>query len=464
MSIDIQNIVKHIAGVSSDSRNVKAGYLFAALPGSKSNGADFIDMAVQHGASHILAPSGTPAPKDATLIESQNPRRDLALIAAAFYKRQSDNIVAVTGTNGKTSIVHFTQQLWNMQNIKAASLGTLGRCAGDVCFGGNMTTPDPVSLMAELADLAAAGVTHVAMEASSHGLDQHRLDGVVLKAAAFTNLSHDHLDYHTDMARYFAAKSRLFSDVLPPEGTAILNADETHFEALKKICGKRGQKIISYGFKGEDLKIIKAEALPQGQHLTLEVYGAHAEIHLPLVGTFQALNALAAFALSGGKDAEDVKALENLKGAPGRLEHVGCGVYVDYAHTPNALEEVLKALRPHARGRLLCVMGCGGSRDAKKRPVMGAIAQKHADHVIVTDDNPRSEDPAQIRAEILAAAPEAGEIADRGDAITSAVKQLQEGDVLVIAGKGHEQGQIFADHTDPFDDKDTAKKAIGELL
>ncbi len=461
MTLDTQKIIGEITGVSLDSRNVKKGNLFAALSGSRSNGVDFIGDAICNGASYILAPKGTPKPQGAELIESDNPHRDIALIAANFYNRQPENIVAVTGTNGKTSIVHFTEQLWHAQNIKAASLGTLGNCSKNVCFGGNMTTPDPVALMAQLADLAAAGVTHLAMETSSHGLDQHRCDGVKLKAAVFTNLSHDHLDYHINMERYFKAKSRLFSEVLPKGGTAILNADEKHFADLKAIAKKRGQKIISYGFNADDLKIIEAKALPNGQQLSLEINGKRAEINLPLVGKFQALNALAAFALAGG----DISELENIKGAPGRLEHVGRGVYVDYAHTPNALEEVLKALRPHTTGKLICIMGCGGARDAGKRPVMGKIASDLADSVIVTDDNPRSENPATIRAEIMTAtASNAQEIGDRAEAIREAVKSLNEGDVLVIAGKGHEQGQVFADHTDPFDDRQHAKKAIEELL
>ncbi len=456
MVIDVSKIM----GVSLDSRNVKKGHLFAALSGSRSNGVEYIDAAIRNGAAYILAPTGTPKPQGAELIESDNPRRDLALIAAAFYKKQPAHIVAVTGTNGKTSIVHFTQQLWQAQNLKAASLGTLGRCADGVCIGGNMTTPDTVTLMAQLADLAAAGITHLAMEASSHGLDQYRLDGVKLEAAAFTNLSHDHLDYHSDMQDYFTAKSRLFSEVLPADGVAVLNADDLHFEQLKQIADQRGQKLISYGFAGEDLKIIKADALPYGQHLTLDIYGARIEIDLPLVGAFQALNALAAFALAGG----EIKALEKLKGAPGRLQHVGHGVYVDYAHTPNALEEVLKALRPHTQGQLICVMGCGGDRDAAKRPVMGRIASELADVVIVTDDNPRSEDPATIRAEILATAKDAQDIPDRAQAIRTAIANKQDGDVVVIAGKGHEQGQIFADHTDPFNDTEEAQKAIKELF
>ncbi len=452
--------VSKITGVSLDSRNVKKGHLFAALSGSRSNGVEYIDAAIRNGATYILAPTGTPKPQGVELIESDNPRRDLALIAAAFYKKQPAHIIAVTGTNGKTSIVHFTQQLWQAQNLKAASLGTLGRCADGVCIGGNMTTPDTITLMAQLADLAAAGITHLAMEASSHGLDQYRLDGVKLEAAAFTNLSHDHLDYHSDMQDYFTAKSRLFSEVLPADGLAVLNADDPHFEQLKQIADQRGQKLISYGFAGEDLKILKADPLPHGQHLTLDIYGDRVEIDLPLVGAFQALNALAAFALAGG----DIKALENLKGAPGRLQHVGRGVYVDYAHTPNALEEVLKALRPHTQGQLICVMGCGGDRDAAKRPVMGRIASELADMVIVTDDNPRSEDPATIRAEILTAAKDAQDIPDRAQAIRTAIANKQDGDVVVIAGKGHEQGQIFADHTDPFNDTEEAQKAIKELF
>lgn len=467
--------VSQLKGLTQDSRMVKAGYLFAAFPGAKSDGRDFIPTAIDHGAVAVLAPEGTALPdgaKNIELITDPYPRRAFAKLAAAYYGAQPEHVVAVTGTNGKTSTALFVEQLWEAAGYKAASLGTLGVRTAGVVQSGSMTTPDPVALHAGLADLNAAGVTHLAMEASSHGLDQFRLDGVEMEAAGFTNLSHDHLDYHGDLESYFQAKARLFSELLPESGTAVINADLKITPDLLKICNDRGLKTLTYGHKGKDLKLISVKPTGQGQKLELGVLGVHKDITLPLVGEFQVMNALCALGLVLANDAEHktayVDALEKLQGAPGRLQLISghpkeAAVYVDYAHTPDALENVLQALRPHTRGKLVCVFGCGGERDKAKRPVMGAIAGAHADTVIVTDDNPRGETPGDIRAQILSAAVGAQEIGDRRKAIQSAIQNLEKEDVLVIAGKGHEQGQVFAGRTDPFDDVQEAQSAI-ELL
>jgi UDP-N-acetylmuramoyl-L-alanyl-D-glutamate--2,6-diaminopimelate ligase len=473
---DLQSLVKNLEGLTQDSRGVKEGYLFAALGGSKTDGRKYISDALRNGAVAVLAPTGTQLPaeaaQDVTLITDDNPRRALALMAAAFYGRQPAHIAAVTGTNGKTSTVHFVKQLWRAQNIKAASIGTLGVRAPGLTRSGSMTTPDPVSLHAELADLAAAGVTHLAIEASSHGLDQHRLDGVQVGVAAFTNLSRDHLDYHTDMESYFNAKRRLFTDVARAGGHAVLNADTQEYETLRADAQGAGLEILSYGRAGREIRILGVEPAPQGQNVRVEIFGAETVLNLPLVGDFQVMNALCALGVALAGDRRKAQgymtALAHLRGAPGRLELVGghpkqAAVYIDYAHTPAALENVLTALRAHTPGRLVCLFGCGGDRDAGKRPLMAGVAARLADIVLVTDDNPRSEDPAAIRADILKGAPAAREIADRRKAIEDAVAMLNDGDVLVIAGKGHEQGQVFAEHVEPFDDAAEAAKAMEAL-
>jgi UDP-N-acetylmuramoyl-L-alanyl-D-glutamate--2,6-diaminopimelate ligase len=470
--------IKKLNGLTQDSRAVKRGYLFAALPGSKADGRKFISDAIQNGASVILAPTGAMLPEgsgDVVLITDDNPRRKLALLAAEFYGKQPDFIAAVTGTNGKTSTAHFVRDLWKMRGLKAASIGTLGVRTADTVRSGSLTTPDPVSLQAELADLAAVGVTHLVMEASSIGLHQHRLDGVKVKAAAYTNLSWDHLDYHSDMDSYFESKMRLFAEVLEKTGTAILNADTPEFEQLVKMTGSRGCDVISYGFDGEDIKILEAKPTPSGKATKIQVLGKVYDIEFPVAGAFQLMNAMCALGICIAEDPDDrdeidalVQGLTQLHGPPGRMQLVpghkkGAAVYVDYAHTPDALKNVLEALRPHTSGKLFCVFGCGGDRDSSKRPAMGEIAAKIADEVIVTDDNPRSEKPEFIRAEILKAAPRAKEIGERREAIRAAVKALEPGDILVIAGKGHEQGQVFADRTEPFDDVTEAAKAIKEM-
>ena len=466
-----------IEGLTADSRAVRPGFLFAALPGSKVDGRAFIDQAVAQGAVAVLAPLGTKLKRSrrpVQLIEDENPRRRLALLAAAFFGRQPRQVAAVTGTSGKTSVAHFTRLLWELTGHPAASLGTLGLVPADalVFQPPSLTTPDPVALMRSLAGLAAAGYEHVALEASSHGLDQFRLDGIRPAAAAFTNLSHEHLDYHADMAAYFAAKRRLFAELLAEGGTAVLNLDAPESADLLALAKARRLRTITYGLaEGADLRLVERRPTATGQDLHLSVLGARQGVALPLIGDFQAMNVLAALGLAmatGGQLAQLMLALPRLGVVPGRLEHVGATpsggqVYVDYAHKPAALEAVLRTLRPHVAGRLWVVFGCGGDRDRAKRPLMGQIASRLADQSIVTDDNPRSEDPAAIRQAILAAAPTALEIGDRRAAIAAALLGLGQGDALVIAGKGHESGQIVGAVTHPFDDRAVARELLAQM-
>ncbi|HEY4170930.1 MAG TPA: UDP-N-acetylmuramoyl-L-alanyl-D-glutamate--2,6-diaminopimelate ligase, partial [Reyranella sp.] len=458
-----------VAGLTLDSRKVQPGFLFAALAGSKVDGATFIIDAVKRGASAILTMSDVALPsldKGIVVVRDDNPRRRIALMAAAFAGLQPATIAAVTGTNGKSSTVHFVRQIWATSRLKAASVGTLGIVSPGFTREAGLTTPDPVQLHADLATLAREGVTHLAIEASSHGLDQHRLDGLKLSAAAFTNLTHEHLDYHPTMDAYFAAKARLFETLLPAGGTAVVNADSDRAAQLGEICARRGVRFWTYGAQGLELRLLRDEPTPAGQHLIVEVLGTRHEIELPLVGGFQASNALAALGLvvaTGGDAALAVAALGTLTGAPGRLQLVarhrtGAPVYVDYAHKPEALETVLATLRPFARGKLVVVFGCGGDRDRGKRPVMGEIATRLADLTLVTDDNPRSEEPAAIRAEIVRGIPAERKNwtevrTDRHDAIAQGMAALGSvDDLLLIAGKGHETGQTIKGVTHHFDD------------
>jgi UDP-N-acetylmuramoyl-L-alanyl-D-glutamate--2,6-diaminopimelate ligase len=458
-----------IAGLTADSRSVARGFVFAALPGAKLDGRSFVGEALRSGAAAVLAAPGLDLPAGIPFLEAVNPRRSFARAAARIAGPQPRIVAAVTGTSGKTSVASFARQILQASGRPAASLGTLGLVAPHATRSGALTTPDPVSLHADLAELAKAGVDHVAMEASSHGLDQCRLDGVKLAAAAFTNLSRDHLDYHATMAAYFAAKRRLFDTLLPPGAVAVLNADIPEYEALKAVCEARHHRVLSYGRNGGELKLLDAAPLPHGQRLTLHAFGTMRTLDLPLAGTFQAMNMLAAGGLAIGGGVAPFRvfdAVPNLEGVPGRLQLAGtaangAAVYVDYAHKPDALATVLAALRPHVSGRLHVLFGCGGDRDVGKRPLMGKIAVERADRVIVTDDNPRGEDPAAIRKAVLAAAPGALEIAPRDAAIRAAIADLAAGDVLVIAGKGHERGQIVGDTTLPFDDFEQAQAAMG---
>jgi len=461
-----------IGGLTADSRKVRPGDLFAALPGTRADGRDFIADAVSRGASAVLALRGTALGEStATLITDDNPRRRFAQAAAQFFAPQPKTVVAVTGTNGKTSVANFTRRIWAALGHQAASLGTLGISAPGRVVAGSLTTPDPVDLHRSLAELARDGVTHAAMEASSHGLDQFRLDGVSIAAAAFTNLTHDHLDYHGDMGAYWLAKRRLFTEVMSPRKAAVINADSPYARELAIQSRNHWHRVITFGEKGDDIRLVRTTPTARGQDLDVTVLGTSRRVRLPLAGAFQASNALCALGLviaTGGDVDAAVAALDRLEGVPGRLQHVastktGASIYVDYAHTPDALATVLKALRPHASGSLSVVFGCGGDRDATKRPEMGRIAREFANTIIVTDDNPRSEDPATIRAAILKACPGALEIGDRHEAIRAAVKALAPGDVLLLAGKGHESGQIFRDRTLPFDDAVEARRAVAEL-
>jgi len=464
-----------VAGLTLDSRKVQPGFLFAALAGSKADGASFVADAVARGATAILAASDAALPPLGTgivVVRDDNPRRRIALMAAAFAGLQPATVVAVTGTNGKSSTVHFVRHIWTRLGLSAASVGTLGIVSPGLAREGGLTTPDPVQLHADLATLAREGVTHLAIEASSHGLDQYRLDGLKLSAAAFTNLTHEHLDYHPSMDAYFAAKARLFEALLPANGTAVVNADSARSAELAAICVRRGVRFWTYGAKGRELRLLRDEPTPNGQHLVVEVLGTRHEVELPLVGGFQASNALAALGLvvaTGGDAARAVAALGTLSGAPGRLQLVarhksGAPVYVDYAHKPEALETVLATLRPFARGKLVVVFGCGGDRDRGKRPVMGEIATRLADFTFVTDDNPRSEEPAAIRAEIVRGIPADRrnwvEVrSDRRAAIEQGMAALASaGDLLLIAGKGHETGQTIKGVTHHFDDAEVARE------
>lgn len=466
--------VVEFSGLASDSRDVKPGYLFAALSGTRANGAAFMSDAIKRGAVAVLA---TPdARKDAErlgvrFIADTNPRLRLARLASKFFAVQPKTVAAVTGTNGKTSVSVFLRQIWTALGYQAASMGTIGVVApkGEIALA--QTTPDPIAVHRILKQLALDGVDHLALEASSHGLDQYRLDGVEIAAAAFTNLTRDHLDYHKDFDAYRSAKLRLFREVVEDGGVAVVNADDENAAAFVQVAKSRGLKLITVGNKGETLKLISRVATADGQILKVLFQGSTYDVTLPLAGDFQASNALVAAGLAiglGDPAGKVFAALATLKGAAGRLEKVayaksGAAIYVDYAHTPDALETVLKALRPHVANRLHVVFGCGGDRDKGKRPLMGAAANTFADDVIVTDDNPRSEDPAVIRKEALAGAPGAREIGDRAQAIREAIASLNAGDALVIAGKGHESGQIIGSEIRPFLDKTEAIQAAISL-
>ena len=469
--LDARDADRTIAGLTADSRAAKADFAFFAVPGTKSDGLTFAPSAVANGASVVIAERAPDTPMaGVTFVQVANVRRALSQAAAHFYPCQPQVIAAVTGTSGKTSVAAFTRQIWAHLGHRAAALGTTGVIRPDGASYGSLTTPDPVTLHRVLDELAGEKVSHLAMEASSHGLDQFRLDGVRLAVAGFTNLSRDHLDYHPDMESYFAAKMRLFADLLPPGATAVVDADNDHAQAAADVARDHGLQVMTTGEKGDGIRLLSLRAEPSITHLSLAYGGARHDVTLPLSGRFMVANALVAAGLcigSGSDPARVFAALEDLHGAPGRLERVGerhgAPAFVDYAHKPDALEKVLAALRPLASGRLIVVFGCGGDRDAGKRAIMGAIAARDADVVIVTDDNPRSEDPARIRATILAAAPGAIEIADRGEAIAAGVAMLRAGDVLVVAGKGHETGQIVGDRTLPFSDHEAVRAALGSL-
>jgi UDP-N-acetylmuramoyl-L-alanyl-D-glutamate--2,6-diaminopimelate ligase len=468
--IDAQAGTIDVAGLAMDSRAVKPGDLFFALSGSKMDGARFIDAAVAAGAVAVAGhhpPQGLSVPS----VTTANPRRALARAAAKFFSRQPATIAAVTGTSGKTSVAAFTREIWQRLGYASASIGTIGLVSPKRTIYGSLTTPDPIALHRQLDEITRDGVTHLAFEASSHGLDQFRLDGVRVTAGGFTNLSRDHMDYHPDVAHYLNAKLRLFRDLIPPDGAAVISADHDCSGQAIDAARKRGLRLLTVGVRGdgrgEGIRLCEAGIDGFAQKLTLEHRGKTIAVRLPLVGGFQIENALvsAGLAIATGSDADTVFAsLEHLEGAKGRLERVGerngAPIFVDYAHKPDALVKALQALRPYAKRKLVVVFGAGGDRDAGKRPLMGAIASENADSVIVTDDNPRSEKPEAIRAAILSAAKGAREIGDRAHAIRAAIEELQPGDALLIAGKGHETGQIVGDKTLPFSDHEAVAAAL----
>lgn len=458
-----------VTGIAVDSRTVKPGDAFFALAGVKTDGARFIDQAIASGAVAVVSDRVPENDARAVFIAVSNPRRALALAAARFYPRQPQTIAAVTGTSGKTSVAVFTRQIWQQLGLAAASIGTIGLVSPKRTVYGSLTTPDPIALHRSLDEIAGEGVTHLAFEASSHGLDQHRLDGVRVNAGAFTNLSRDHMDYHPTVEHYLAAKLRLFTDLVVNGGAAVIAADHDHSAAVIEAARLRKLRILTVGRGGDAIRLRDARVDGFAQKLSLEHDGQIHQVRLPLVGDFQIENAMVAAGLviaTGSEPARVFAALENLQGAPGRLEFVGerngAPVFVDYAHKPDALAKALEALRPYTKRKLVVVFGAGGDRDAGKRPLMGAIAAENADTVIVTDDNPRSENPASIRAAIMAAAKGAADIADRNEAIRTAVAGLQAGDALLIAGKGHETGQIVGDQVLPFSDHEAAIAALAE--
>jgi UDP-N-acetylmuramoyl-L-alanyl-D-glutamate--2,6-diaminopimelate ligase len=458
-----------VTGISADSRSIKPGYVFAAVPGTKTDGSAFVPQALAAGAVAVMSESAIAAPEGVAVVSVKNLRRALALSAANFYPHQPATIAAVTGTSGKTSVAAFTRQIWAALGKQAASIGTVGVVspAGEVY--GSLTTPDPVELHRTIDRLAHDGVTHLALEASSHGLLQHRLDGVRITVGGFTNLSRDHLDYHGTLEAYLDAKLILFRELIPPGGSAVIASGHSHTEQVVAAARATGMKVFTVGRGGAGLNLREIEVDGFSQTLHIDHDGKKYRVRLPLVGEFQVENALVAagFAITTGSDPAAVMvALEGLQGAKGRLEMVGqkdgAPIFVDYAHKPDALEKALESLRPYVKRRLVVVFGAGGDRDQGKRPIMGAIAAEKADRVIVTDDNPRSEDPASIRSAILAASRGAVEIGDRYDAIRQAVAELHSGDVLLVAGKGHETGQIVGKDVLPFSDHEAVAMALRE--
>lgn len=454
-----------VTGFAIDHRKVAPGTIFGAFEGAKFNGEDYIEAAIAAGAVAIVA---RPQAKvsGAVHIAEDDPRRAFALIAARYFAPFPQTVVAVTGTNGKTSTVELTRQLWHMSGERGASIGTLGVTTPDERVVTGLTTPDIVTFLSNMAGLAREGVTHVAYEASSHGLHQYRAEGPCVAAGAFTNLSRDHLDYHGDMANYMTVKLRLFSEVIADDGTAVIWADDQYAPRFIDLARERGLKMIRVGTMGEEIRITARTPTQLGQTLTVEIEGKSHTIKLPLIGAYQAANCLIAAGLviaTGGDVATTLANLARVQPVRGRLERAvitktGAPVYVDYAHTADALEAAAEALRPHTKGRLILVFGAGGDRDVGKRVDMGKVAVRDADVVIVTDDNPRTEDPALIRREIMKEAVGAREIGGRRDAIAAAIAMAGPDDVVLLAGKGHEQGQIVGDLVLPFDDVSVARE------
>jgi len=456
-------------GLTCDSRDVRTGYIFAALPGTQTDGRKYIENAIEKGAGAILSTVGLDL--QLPYLASENPRLSYAQMAAKFYTGQPKTLVAMTGTNGKSSTVEFLRQIWTHAGYKAACFGTLGVQAPSGYRELSHTTPDAVALHKTLSELNREGVTHAAMEASSHGLDQYRLDGVKIMASGFSNLTQDHFDYHSDAEEYFQAKARLFMELTPKSAPVVINVNDEYGQQLVAMCRKRGQDVMQVGWSGQDIRIDEVMPRASSQIVDIVVQGGRHKIELPLAGEFQALNAVAALGLAmvtGVSIDKGVEALERLTGVAGRMERAGrtkegAPIFVDFAHTEDGLDKLLRSVRPHTIGKIILAFGCGGDRDPDKRPKMGAVAAKLADDIIVTDDNPRTEDAAFIRKAVLAGCPSAVEIGDRATAIREGIKKLTANDCLVIAGKGHEQGQIVGSKVIPFSDVEQVRMALKEL-
>jgi UDP-N-acetylmuramoyl-L-alanyl-D-glutamate--2,6-diaminopimelate ligase len=454
-----------VTGFAIDHRKVAPGTVFGAFRGTMLNGEDFIAAAIEAGAVAVVARPDVRV-EGAVHVAAEEPRRDFAWLAAKFFAPFPETVIAVTGTNGKTSNVELTRQLWRMAGHPAASIGTLGVTTADDQVTTGLTTPDIATFLSNMAGLAREGISHAAFEASSHGLSQYRTEGLPVRAAAFTNFTRDHLDYHGTMEAYFEAKMRLFTEVVEPDGTAVVWMDDPKSQEVVRRCRARGLKLITVGKAGETLRLVERVPSQLGQQLVIEAEGKTHKITLPLIGAYQAANALTALGLvlaTGGELEPTLVHLARVQPVRGRLERAvitraGAPIYVDYAHTPDAIEAAVEALRPHAAGRLVIVFGAGGDRDVGKRPEMGAVATRLADLVIVTDDNPRSEDPSAIRRDILAGAPAAREVPGRREAIAAAVAEAGPADIILLAGKGHEQGQIVGDQVLPFDDVTVARE------
>jgi UDP-N-acetylmuramoyl-L-alanyl-D-glutamate--2,6-diaminopimelate ligase len=462
-----------IEGLALDSRQVQAGYLFAALKGERLDGTKFIDDAIKRGAVAVLTgPESEIRFKGAVHIADDNPRKAFAKMAAKYYGTQPATMAAVTGTNGKTSTTHFVRQMWQRLGVKAAAIGTLGVISEGINYSTGLTTPDPIKLHKALKQLAELEVTHVIMEVSSHGLVQYRVDGVDVKVAGFTNLTQDHMDYHADEENYYKAKARLFGEVLSVKGTAVLNTDNPFGMRLKDAMKIRGVRVISVGRKGADILLKRTTPEKGGQHIVFSYLGRDYETRFPVLGSFQAENVLLAAGIviaSGFAHEKVFKMFYYLAGVPGRMEKVtdapnGAEVYIDYAHTPDGLSHALSSIRDHTFGKLHLVFGCGGERDTGKRPKMGAAAEALADYVYVTDDNPRNENPFEIRQAILKGCPSGMEFVDRGDAIRFGVRAMKPDDVLFITGKGNETGQIVGNQVLPFSDKEVVRETVAKMI
>ena len=459
----------HVAGLTCDSREVKPDYVFAALPGTVTDGRKYIEGAIEKGAGAILSTAGLNLP--IPYLASDNPRLEYSKMAARLYAGQPKMLVAMTGTNGKSSTVEFLRQIWAYAGHEAACFGTLGVQSPKGYQPLTHTTPDAVALHQTLSDLKTEGVTHAAMEASSHGLDQFRLDGVKITASGFSNLTQDHFDYHTDAEDYFGAKARLFTELTPAGAPVVINVNDEFGQRLVDICKGRGQDVLQVGWSGQDIRIDEVMPRASSQLIDLVLHGKRHKIELPLAGEFQTLNAIAALGLAmvtGVKTQTALEALEHLTGVAGRMERAGqtkegAPIFVDFAHTEDGLDKLLRSVRPHTMGKIILAFGCGGDRDPDKRPKMGRVAAKLADDVIVTDDNPRTEDAATVRKAVLSGCPNATEIGDRAAAIRAGIEKLGANDCLVIAGKGHEQGQIVGTKVIPFSDVKQVQAALKEL-